>query len=69
MVDESVPITCRECNDRIGLYEPVYVVDGEGHAVAANATELYADDARRYRGRVLHIACARDAGLAVAATR
>ena len=63
MPGDDWPLKCRVCDDRIGVYEPVYVIDGEGKAVAANAAELHAEP-YRYRSRVLHRSCAEDAGFA-----
>jgi hypothetical protein len=63
MPADDWPLTCRVCHDRIGVYEPVYVIDGEGKPVAANAAELHAEP-HRYRSRVLHPSCAEDTGFA-----
>ena len=57
------PLTCVYCEEPVGVDEPVYVIDGEGKAVAANAAELHAEP-YRYRSRVLHRSCAEDAGFA-----
>lgn len=53
---------CPHYGERIGVYEPVRVIDGEGIAVAVSALEVHADP-RRYRSRVLHDACAQAAGM------
>jgi len=63
MPGDDWPLKCRVCDDRIGVYEPVYVIDGEGKTVAANAFELHTEP-YRYRSRVLHRSCAEDAGFA-----
>jgi len=61
----SWPLRCHYCNDRIGLYEPVCVLDADGRAVAASALELHADPQQARSGlRVAHRACAEDAGFA-----
>ena len=57
------PLRCVYCEEPVGVDEPVYVIDGEGKAVAANAAELHAEP-YRYRSRVLHRSCAEDAGFA-----
>ena len=63
MPDKDWPPRCRQCDRRIGLHELAGVIDGEGFLVAATTMELRADP-RRYEGRVLHLACAKTAGLA-----
>ena len=63
MPDKDWPPRCRHCNAPVGLRELAGVIDGEGFVVAATTMELRADP-RRYRGRVLHLACAAASGLA-----
>jgi hypothetical protein len=60
MPGDDWPLRCRHCNDRIGVYEPVYVLEGEDHVVAVSALELFADP-QRHRSRVLHAACRQSA--------
>lgn len=57
MASGGWPLHCSHCGERIGLYEPIRVIDGEGKTVIASAGEVHADP-YRYRSRVLHDACA-----------
>jgi len=63
----SWSLRCHYCNDRIGVYEPVCVLDADERAVAATALDLHADSQRARPMRVLHRACADDAGCTNAA--
>ena len=52
---------CDHCNDRIGVYEPVWVVEADGRSVAISSFEIHTDP-HWSRSRVLHLGCAADAG-------
>jgi hypothetical protein len=53
---------CTYCDDRIGMYEPIRVIDGEGRAVEASPADVQTNH-RRYRSRVLHADCALASGI------
>jgi hypothetical protein len=58
MASEDWPL-CSHCGDRLGVYELLLAIDGEGELFAVAAGEVFADPGR-YRTRVLHEACALD---------
>jgi hypothetical protein len=68
MPGDDWPLRCPHCNDRIGVYEPVYVLEGEDRAVAISSFEIHTDP-HWSRSRVLHLGCAADAGLGSAGPR
>jgi hypothetical protein len=68
MPGEGSSPRCHHCNDRIGVYEPVCVVDSDGQAVAVSSYELHTAPQREWlESPMLHFACAQDTGYAVAA--
>jgi hypothetical protein len=56
MTNEDWPLHCPRCGERIGMYEAISVIDGDGSAVLVTRDEVRADPPR-YEGWVFHDAC------------
>lgn len=59
-MDVHLIATCRICGDRIGVYEPMVVVDPAGSRLTSRVREPELDEAT---APLFHARCAENAGL------